>query len=70
MKGNGTESMSPQKIKSPNTYNGMSKEKRELQEGLFKREQPKVKLCRGVDKGLCFNCNKMGCHFKDCPKPK
>lgn len=69
MKGNGTESMSPQKINSPNTFKGTSKEKRELQEGLFKREQPKVKLCR-VDRGLCFNCNKMGCHFKDCPKPK
>lgn len=70
MKGNGTESMSRRKIKSPNTFKRMSKEKRELQEGLFKREQLKVKLCRGVDKGLCFNCNKKGCHFKDCPKPK
>jgi hypothetical protein len=70
MKGNGTESMSPRKIKSPNNFKGMSKEKQELQESLYKREQPKVKLCRGVDEGLCFNCNKMGCHFKDCPKPK
>jgi hypothetical protein len=54
MKGNGTESMSPSNIKSPNTFTGMSKEKQELEEGLFKREQPKVKLCRGVDKRSMF----------------